>query len=140
MTAIQRHVGRLIEIDFPAEVDMPFTSSFAADAVAIVTDIAKAGQRAVSVADMSKTKVMPADAIRPLADMLKADNPAIERTAIVIGSDPLVDLQIWRLLSDADSDARRSFTNPDDALRWLHEVVSDPAEQERLQAFFSERF
>lgn len=133
METIQRNVGRVLEVVFPVKPTVEWIKLFASEVQIIMTGIHAEGVRAATFADLSKSRIMSAEASHLLVQMLKADNPLIQRTTVVIGDDPLLDMQIWRVLSDADSPNRKSFTDPAEARDWLLEIIDDADEERRVR-------
>ena len=140
MQTVQRNQGRLLEVIFPEEATVDWIKLFASEVQQVMKGLAAEGLRAATFADLSKTRVMTTEATHTLIAMLRSDNPIIERTSIVLGNDPLVDLQIWRILSEANSPNRRSFTDPLQAHAWLEEIITDAGERSRSEVLLKEWF
>ena len=68
--------------------------------------------------DNSGLKVIAPEATEALIERMRSDSARIVRSAFVIGEGTSA-LQLSRILRDAGSDKRRTFTNEDQAVAWL---------------------
>src|SRR5690606_20366164 len=76
----------------------------------------------------------PDTAVR-VKEMLMRSNPRVIRSSILTLPDrSLANLQVVRLVREAESDNRRHFTGAVEQHRWLSEVMTE-AEQARLAEF-----
>ena len=81
-----------------------------------------------------KTTSAPAARAR---EMLARSNPRVIRSAILSSPDQsLANLQVVRLIREAESTSRRHFISADEQYLWLAEVLTDP-ERARLAEFLS---
>jgi hypothetical protein len=78
----------------------------------------------------------PEDAEQMLA-VMRADNPRVERTAILVNGDALFGMQMERLVRAAAARNRRVFRSGSAAVAWLSEVLS-PEEIARARSFVAE--
>ncbi|MDB4968313.1 MAG: hypothetical protein JWN44_4002 [Myxococcales bacterium] len=66
---------------------------------------------------------------------MKADNPRLERSAILLGPEsPTLLLQLERMVRESNHPARRTFRDPAELAEWLRPVLSAD-EQRALEAF-----
>lgn len=87
-------------------------------------------QKAVFLADIRASSVWSPKDADILGDMLRHNNPAVERTAVLLSAKPTLALQVDRLLrGDAQ---RRAFEKQGEALDWLAAVLS-PIEDRALR-------
>jgi hypothetical protein len=67
--------------------------------------------------------------------MLARVNPRVTRSAILtLPEDAMTNLQVVRLVREAQNASRRAFTDARDMTNWLSEMLS-PAEGARLKKF-----
>jgi hypothetical protein len=94
-----------------------------------------AGERCVIVADWRDVRMMSPETSVRAREMLSRANPRVIRSSILtLPERSLANLQVVRLVREADSDQRRHFTNAVEQHRWLSEVLTEP-EQARLAEF-----
>jgi len=73
-----------------------------------------------------------------MVTLMRADNPYIERSGILVSGSAVMSLQVQRMLSEAASTGKRQhFTAKELLYAWLDEVLL-PEESLRLRAFISE--
>jgi hypothetical protein len=93
------------------------------------------GERCVIVADWRDVTVMSPETSVRAREMLSRANPRVVRASILtLAERSLANLQVVRLVREADSEQRRHFTNAVEQHRWLSEVLTE-AEQARLAEF-----
>jgi hypothetical protein len=93
------------------------------------------GERCVIVADWRDVTMMSPETSVRAREMLSRSNPRVVRSSILtLPERSLANLQVVRLVREADSDQRRHFTNVVEQHRWLSEVLTE-AEQARLAEF-----
>jgi hypothetical protein len=68
--------------------------------------------------DMRELKVISPDGADALVARMRLDTPRVVRSAFVV-SEGTAALQLTRMIRDAGSDKRRTFTNYDQALAWV---------------------
>jgi hypothetical protein len=137
---LESSVGRLIE----ARMSSPTTpEDMAHFRTRMYAALVQSPGRAVIVADMTSSTEFPPDVAARLIEMLKTDNPKVERTAFVLSREESVFArQADEMLSAAASAARaagrtverRTFFDRREARAWLAEILT-PAEVVRLDAF-----
>jgi len=76
------------------------------------------GCKGLCITDTSELKVIAPDAADALTLRMKATADRIVRSAVVVGEGTGA-LQVSRLIRDAGSDKRRTFTSVEHALAWL---------------------
>ena len=135
MQRVQRRVGRLVEIRMEPPITYAEAVLFAAELQGIVK---RMSDRFVAVADFTRVHIFPQEVVATHVDCMRAVNPKLERTGLLIANSPTLSLQMVRLLRDASSPKRRAFTNPSELFAWLSEVLT-PAEQDRLKEFLAGR-
>jgi hypothetical protein len=93
------------------------------------------GERCVIVADWRDVTMMSPETSVRAREMLARANPRVIRSSILtLPERSLANLQVMRLVREADSAQRRHFTNAVEQHRWLSEVLTE-AEQARLAEF-----
>ncbi len=86
-------------------------------------------------ADWRRVHVMSPETSVRAREMLASVNPRVVRSAILtLPENPMTNLQVVRLVREAQNPSRRAFTSATDMANWLSEVLS-PAEVTRLRAF-----
>jgi hypothetical protein len=68
--------------------------------------------------DCADLKVISPDGRDAMVERMKVDNPRIVRSAFVVGEGTAA-LQLARMIRDAGSDLRRTFTSEGQAWAWL---------------------
>jgi hypothetical protein len=131
MHSIHRE-GRLVLM----RVTAPVTAADTDDLVGQVRmNIIAAPAKVVFFADLTGAGLLPAEVEAPIVTTFMRDNAKIERSAIVVAAGKSgLTLQIERLVRDAKNPNRRAFDQPDAAVRWASELLTE-AEQTSLQGF-----
>ena len=136
MFSVNVKVGRLLEIRLVAPVT--------------IGDIEQGGSRLaellrqyhpnklVGVGDFSQATVFPQEVATKVLEVLKADNPRIERSGILVSQSAIFSLQIERLLAHAENINRRSFRDPYDLKAFLGNLLTHE-EHARLAQFLTEK-
>ncbi len=82
----------------------------------------------VFAADIRALQVMSPDVAEKFLGMLRVNNSAVQRTAVLIASDRgVLALQVERLIHSGGNAQRRTFDTPREAIAWLAEVTPDAA-------------
>jgi hypothetical protein len=127
-------VGRLLEVHMqPLRTveDVTTTSDRFAQAVGRLPRDAKFS----IAADWRAVHVMPPETAAATRAMLARANPRIVRSAILtLPENPTTNLQVIRIIREAQGYDRHHFTDPAVMHRWLSEVIS-PEESARLRVF-----
>jgi hypothetical protein len=98
----------------------------------------QAGPSSVICADWRGIEVFPPEVGDALLEVLRRDNRRIERSALLLSpANAIFNLQVERLLREAENPSRRAFRSVEQLLTWLSEVLS-PAELESARALFVE--
>ncbi|HEY8207831.1 MAG TPA: hypothetical protein VIG99_10150 [Myxococcaceae bacterium] len=92
----------------------------------------------VGVGDFSRATVFSQDVAARVLGVLKADNPRIERSGILVSPSAIFSLQIERLITAAANPARRCFHDPYDLKAHLGGILTRE-EHARLAQFLGER-
>lgn len=94
-----------------------------------------ADARIVVAADWRNVKVMSPETAVRAREMLTRANPRVIRSAILtLPESSLTNLQVVRLVREAESAQRKQFTSAEEQHRWLSEVLLEP-ERARLSGF-----
>ncbi len=135
LLTITRNVGRLVEARFsgnPTEVDVARWRK-EADAC-LRACIAQTGKPAVCCTDMRASGLFRPAVADDLTAMMRSDNAAVYRNALLGTGGAIFTMQLQRLLREAGSEQRRIFTESGILVAWLDEVLT-PAERVRLREF-----
>jgi hypothetical protein len=130
MWTVQNVVGRLVE----ARLTKGDTNEVTACLTTIADTVASATQPVVGLFDVSQIQVLGRAEAELLLKVMRDDNPKVERTAILVHGDALLEMQIERLIRAAALPTRQAFRLAGHAVRWLSPVLS-PTELARLQLF-----
>jgi hypothetical protein len=91
----------------------------------------------VIAADWRAVQMMSPDTAARAREMLAGVNPRVIRSSILtLPENPLTNLQVVRLIREAENTARRHFSEPRALVTWLAEILT-PAEVQRLRAFLA---
>lgn len=89
------------------------------------------------VADWRSVHIMPPDVAQRAREMLAGNNLRVSRSAILtLPENPTTNLQVVRLVREAENSQRRHFSAVPDLERWLGEVLSS-AQKVRLSSFLT---
>ena len=128
-------VGRLLEI----RVDAGYRSVADVDEMIgmIASNVAALppeGKFALA-ADWRQVQLMPPETAARAREMLALTNSRVLRSAILtLPENPLTNLQVVRLIREAENPSRKHFTSPREQHAWLSEVLTI-AEAARLAEF-----
>jgi hypothetical protein len=133
---LERRVGRFVEIAFTGALTLEDAQQLR---TRLWTMLSSIDGRAVVWADLRRTELFTAEVAAKLLEMLKVDNPKVERSAYPVGAKATFALQVERIVAEAAAVAgriatRRTFRDLRAAAEWLREVLVDPAERARLAA------
>jgi hypothetical protein len=78
------------------------------------------GCKGMFLCDNTDLKVISPDGADALVERMKVDNPRVKRSAFVVGEGTAA-LQLNRMVRDAGSDNRRTFTSVEQAVAWLRQ-------------------
>lgn len=122
---VKRPTGRLIVFRFPQRFTLDDVGVFISDIKATLGGIVKDGQRCVACGDIRRTGILTPDVVDAIVNMLRADNPYIERTGVVVGN-ATFGLQVERMFREAGSPVRQAFKDTDGLMGFLTPVLSEP--------------
>jgi hypothetical protein len=130
------HVGVLIELRFEGPPSLDDVEQFKATTAAIVTEQwARHERRVVLCTDLRGTKLFAPEVASRIIDLMRSDNPRVERNGVLGNESGIFTLQVQRLLIEARSPGRRRvFTEPSVLRAWLDESLQ-PEESARLRQF-----
>jgi hypothetical protein len=128
-------VGRLLEVRVAAGYrnanDVHEMMAMVGNAVARIGP----GEKFTVVADWRAVQVMAPETAALARTMLTGVNPRVTRSAILtLPEQPTTNLQVVRLIREAENPDRRLFSSPFELRDWLSEVLT-PAETARLRVF-----
>ncbi|HET9957500.1 MAG TPA: hypothetical protein VFQ61_23535 [Polyangiaceae bacterium] len=128
-------VGRLMEIRVPNGYR---TADDVDRMVARMTSLSLSlarSEKFIIAADWRKVSVLAPEVAEGVQKMLALSNARVIRSSILILPErSLTDLQVHRLVREADNPNRKYFTHPQHQYAWLSEVLTAP-EKERLAQF-----
>jgi hypothetical protein len=130
MWTVQNDVGRLVE----ARLTTGDSTEVAACLSAITGIVVRATRPVVGLFDVSQIRVLGRAEADLLLKVMRDDNPRVERTAILVQGDALLEMQIERLIRASASPNRKAFRLAGHAVRWLSPSLG-PTELARLQLF-----
>ena len=92
------------------------------EALAVEEDLyfASPGCRGLILCDNTDLKVISPDGADALVERMKVDTPRVTRSAFVVAEGTAA-LQLKRMVRDAGSNKRRTFTSVEQALAWLRQ-------------------
>jgi hypothetical protein len=136
MITVECHAGVLIELRFDGTPSLDDVDRFKAETAALVTDLSgPAGRRVVLCTDLRRTELFAPDVASRIIDLMRSDNPRVDRNGVLGNENALLTLQVQRLLIEAGSPGRRRlFTTTVGLISWLDEAL-DERERARLRAF-----
>jgi len=92
-------------------------------------------QKFAIVADWRSVHIMPPEVAQRAREMLAGNNLRVTRSAILtLPENPTTNLQVVRLVREAENPQRRHFAAVPELQRWLGEVLS-PTQITRLASF-----
>ncbi len=132
---VHNPAGRLVTFRVVSPVDDGNAARAATDLRAIVQRITG---RVVICTDLTDARVFAPGTTESFIRTMKADNPKLERSAILLGANsPTFILQLERMVREAASPARRTFRDLGELTAWLEPVLA-PDELAALREFLSE--
>lgn len=126
MYALEHRVGRLFEIRIWSPVSLEEATAWGRDHNAIV-DAMKGPY--VCFVDLVDATVFPPDVVDAYVRVMKSE-PSLIRTGTLLNPDPVLGLQIQRMIREANNPNRRAFRDPAALASWLGEVLTV---QERIR-------
>jgi hypothetical protein len=126
MYALEHRVGRLFEIRIWSPVSLEEATAWGRDHNAIVD---RMQGPYICFVDLVDATVFPPDVVDAYVRVMKSE-PSLIRTGTLLNPDPVLGLQIQRMIREANNPNRRAFRDPDALVAWLGEVLSV---QERIR-------
>jgi hypothetical protein len=131
MYSVRISVGRLLELTLSS----PFESADLKPFQALVRDVLQASpNKVIACSDLRRATVFTQDIVTGLIDLMRSDNPKIERSGILIAGSAVFTMQMERIVRSSDHPDRRTFRNTVDCITWLSDLL-DPPERRQLQQF-----
>ena len=127
MYTILHRVGRLVEITIRSPVSIDEALRWQRDHDAAVDEV---GGPYVCFVDVVDATVFPPDVADAYVATMRRE-PKLVRTGILLNADPVLSLQVQRMIRESHVPHRRTFRAPRDLEAWLGEVLT-PAERARL--------
>jgi hypothetical protein len=134
MYTIENRVGRLIELRVESPVTDEELSQFH-DRIAKVIKPIK-GQVATCTDLVGATVFLQPVAARWI-EIIKQENPIVERNAILVGEGAVFSMQVERIIRQAGFKNRKAFLAPAALTTWLGEILS-VRERARLDQFLQD--
>ncbi len=134
MYTIHRRVGRLIEITIRSPVSLDEARQWRRDHDVAVEQV---GGSYVCLVDVVDATVFPPEVSDAYVATMR-NEPNLLRTGILLNADPVLSLQVQRMIREGQSPTRRTFREPRELEEWLGAVLA-PAERIRLSERLAER-
>jgi hypothetical protein len=132
MVTVENNIGRLIEIRFPVPARKNDTHELQDKLIQL---LGRMQGQVVICSQLAGGGVIPPEDMDLQSNVLRRDNPRVERAAMVIPPEqPMLALQIERLVRDANHPGRRLCRTISEAEDWLTPVLNG-TERMRLRAF-----
>jgi hypothetical protein len=137
MHSVENPIGRLVAFRIHPPVSDENSARASADLRAAIVANPSA---VVVVSDLRAARVFSPDTVARFVALMKSDNPKIERSAMLLGSDAAtLGLQIARMVREAGlAERRRAFFQEAELLAWLEPMLSSD-ERVALDAFLLAR-
>jgi hypothetical protein len=136
MITVECHAGVLIELRFDGKPSLDDVARFKAETAALVTRLwARDARRVVLCTDLRATNLFAPEVATQIINLMRGDNPRVDRNGVLGNESALLTLQVQRLLIEAGSPGRRRiFTDSHPLVAWLGDVL-DEVERARLGEF-----
>jgi hypothetical protein len=131
--SLENHAGRLLELRFAI---ITTSDEHLEISERIIAHAERLGRRVVIATDNRATVHLPPSLQANIGRGMRAANPSLERSAILMPKDILRE-QLARVVRDANSPVRRVFRSANELKAWLAEVL-DAGERARLDAFIAD--
>jgi hypothetical protein len=131
MWSVKNSVGRVVEVRIAPPLAPGDMKAFVA---AMAETTSKVTGRIIGVADMTRATVFTPPETEMLVDIMRKDNPRVERTAFLVNESAILGMQIGRLIRAARMAHRRVFRESGELAQWLQDCVTE-AEIARVRAF-----
>lgn len=133
MYTLECRIGRLTEIRVQPPLSLDELRNFHPQVTRI---LARVSGQVVACTDLRHARVFSPDVADRLMTIIRTDGPRVDRSAFLVGESAVFSMQIARVLRAAGAPSRRAFLEPEDAIHWLSEVLSQ-AEVRRLREFIT---
>jgi hypothetical protein len=131
-------VGRLLEIRVAAGYRSPHDVHEMIEMIKARVGSLEPGAKFAIAADWRAVQVMSPETAEHARLMLRTVNLRVTRSAILtLSANPTTNLQVVRLVHEAENANRKHFTSPKVMRQWVSEVLT-PEESERLSVFLAE--
>jgi len=130
---VNQTVGRLVEVRISSPVEIH-------DFLLLRADLGKAmgpHAKVLFCVDWRKADVFKPEISERFLDIMRRDNPKIERSAFLTGTSAAFALQLEELINQSNNPNRKAFKKPVDLKTWLEPIMS-PAEKDRITKFMDE--
>jgi hypothetical protein len=134
MMQLRHKVGRLGEARIAPPVTSDEVFRFGVQARQLFATV---GRLLVFCTDARALGVLPADIAERIVSMMRADNAAVERNAVLVAPSTVMGLQLERMVREAGHPGRRVFRDAATLVGWLGEALI-AEERAELQRFLDE--
>jgi len=136
MLSVDVKVGRLLEIRLIAPVTLQDIEQGHQRLVQLFRR--QAPLKLVGVGDLTRATVFAPDVASKALQVLKADNPTLERSGLLVSDSAIFSLQMERLVAQAENPHRRCFHDPFELKAYLGNLLTHE-EHARLAQFLIEK-
>jgi hypothetical protein len=132
MITCECKVGRFLEIRFVPPVALEDLVDFAGKLARISREVK---ENFIGCTDFSLVNIMRPEMADRMIEMLKRDNPRLERNAALLSQQRAgLRMQIERIIRESKHPGRRAFDNTVEMIPWLDESLNE-VERARLRFF-----
>jgi hypothetical protein len=132
MVEVSNPAGRLVTFRVRPPVE---DANAGAAAVELRSAVGRVDGRVVICSDLTDARTFAPATVERFVQAMKADNPRLERSAILLGPEsPTLLLQLERMIKESNHPARRTFRDAAELAEWLRPVLTDD-EQRALAGF-----
>lgn len=134
MWTIEHHAGRLVEVRIQRIADLEEVKHFW---LRIEQAFLQVGPGLVVLCtDLKQAEIFSPLVADELLIRMRGDNSILDRNGFLLSSSATINLQIERMVRQAQSFSRKCFRNPEDLRRWLGEVLNSD-ERAALKRFLA---
>ncbi len=134
MYTIENRAGRLIEL----RVESPVTYEELLQFPDTLAKVLKSLRPPFPVcSDLVGATVFTQPVTKLWTSIIKQENPLVERTAVLVGEGAVFNMQIERIIREANVPNRKAFHSATELVAWLGEILT-VRERTRLEAFLRE--
>jgi len=131
MFRIERRVGRFAELRFGSIFTITELPLFRSKLTEIWQGLSG---KVVFCVDLRQLEKFGPEEEKTLIGVMQADNPRVERSAMLVNPSGRFGVQVLKMIQEADNRARRVFRDAKDVQVWLAPVLT-AAESARLAEF-----